>query len=638
MTAATATRVGVEPAPVSGHRPPPLGGEHVAAREAPATQSPHVDPHAPVVGRDLAHVPARDLAPALAARVLRGLPAAGRPLDASARSAMERRLGHDLGGVRVHADAHAAATVDRFRARALTVGTNILFAAGQLRPSTPEGERLLAHELVHTAQQRAAGRVSVQLDAIADVEKLLSYGLLDWAITDAEAMEALAILEAIPDADLPKELARLSQKAVDRLLDNVPDAAKTGPGYTRIVQALGTARTIPYATEQLSYGLFDLAITDAEVTRVFNTFTNLPEAEREGFLAQLNAAGRLSRLVSNANSGHHRLYLQPWIKTLPRGRVTEQQRQLLRVIVSESDDVTTLDLAAEVRFDVTVGPTTIPDRPPVPWEAKYLRETYLTLDLLPEAHVARNAWLLKLGQFKLPAPPGEQVVAGSYQSRVRELGINVEPSDDLRGTIRHETGHAVDAQLGWKSGPEPAKPERGGWKSYQVDWQLCATDMIQDAAAGLSQLTGPQQGFVAKELAKAMGNLTATGLKDAVKGLAWFPTLAADKREAALADPSFTAIEVGLSKPWKTRADGGEHLGPHVYQNSYRLEWVRYQHQARARMVSSYQFRSPGEWFAEAYDHYYAPDSRGKGKKLEDKDPDTKKYFDDVVDKLAASR
>jgi len=190
--------------------------------------------HAPLAGRELAHGPAAGSASALAtgvlaARILTGLPSSGSPLEAGPRAAMQGGFGRSFGDVRVHADSYAAATADHFGARALTVGTDILFGAGQLRAQTPQGQQLLAHELAHTAEQRAAGGVSIQLDAIADVEKLLSYKLLDWAVTDADAMEALAILEAIPDADLGKQLARLNQKYVNRLLDNLPDAAKTGP-------------------------------------------------------------------------------------------------------------------------------------------------------------------------------------------------------------------------------------------------------------------------------------------------------------------------------------------------------------------------------------------------------------------------
>jgi hypothetical protein len=73
----------------------------------------------------------------------------GIPLAAPDRSAMEARLGHDLSRVRIHAGPRAAAFADLVHARAATVGNDVFFAAGEYRPQTPAGQRLLAHELAH---------------------------------------------------------------------------------------------------------------------------------------------------------------------------------------------------------------------------------------------------------------------------------------------------------------------------------------------------------------------------------------------------------------------------------------------------------------------------------------------------------
>ncbi|HST62320.1 MAG TPA: DUF4157 domain-containing protein [Longimicrobium sp.] len=81
----------------------------------------------------------------------------GQPLAPSARAFMEPRLGHDFGRVRVHADGRAADAARAVGARAFTVGHDIVFGAGEYTPGSPEGRRLLAHELVHVVQQSAPG-------------------------------------------------------------------------------------------------------------------------------------------------------------------------------------------------------------------------------------------------------------------------------------------------------------------------------------------------------------------------------------------------------------------------------------------------------------------------------------------------
>lgn len=77
----------------------------------------------------------------------------GSPLPETVRTHFEPRLGRDFSGVRVHADESAAALSRELGAAAFTVGADVFFANGRYAPETREGQRLLAHELVHTAQQ-----------------------------------------------------------------------------------------------------------------------------------------------------------------------------------------------------------------------------------------------------------------------------------------------------------------------------------------------------------------------------------------------------------------------------------------------------------------------------------------------------
>ncbi|MDX1546666.1 MAG: DUF4157 domain-containing protein [Rhodothermales bacterium] len=81
----------------------------------------------------------------------------GRRLDAASQRFMEARLGAGFGDVRIHTDARAAASARAVAARAYTVGRDVVFGAGEYRPQTPDGQRLLAHELVHVVQQTGGG-------------------------------------------------------------------------------------------------------------------------------------------------------------------------------------------------------------------------------------------------------------------------------------------------------------------------------------------------------------------------------------------------------------------------------------------------------------------------------------------------
>lgn len=82
----------------------------------------------------------------------------GRPLDPAARQFFEPRLGTDLAEVRIHDDSRAARSAGAVDADAYVVGNDITF--GEVHTvDPPERDELLAHELVHVAQQRRSGRI-----------------------------------------------------------------------------------------------------------------------------------------------------------------------------------------------------------------------------------------------------------------------------------------------------------------------------------------------------------------------------------------------------------------------------------------------------------------------------------------------
>lgn len=87
----------------------------------------------------------------------------GRELDSETRDFLEPHFGFNLGNVRVHNDRRAAVSARLIAARAYAVGHDIVFGAGQFRPSSSEGRKLLAHELAHVRQDAMSGSRSLRL-------------------------------------------------------------------------------------------------------------------------------------------------------------------------------------------------------------------------------------------------------------------------------------------------------------------------------------------------------------------------------------------------------------------------------------------------------------------------------------------
>jgi hypothetical protein len=87
----------------------------------------------------------------------------GDSLDAGVQKRLSPSLG-DLSDVRVHTDDTARDLNHAVSARAFATGTDVYFADREYKPNTSDGDRLIAHELAHVAQQRGApttGRLTV---------------------------------------------------------------------------------------------------------------------------------------------------------------------------------------------------------------------------------------------------------------------------------------------------------------------------------------------------------------------------------------------------------------------------------------------------------------------------------------------
>jgi hypothetical protein len=189
---------------------------------------------------------------------------AGAPLDPASRAWFEPRFGHDFGHVRIHDGPQADRAAASLRARAFTLGPDVVFAAGEYQPTSRMGRRLIAHELTHVVQNHAresmAGRtpsiepplglaeveahragtraalgltarsVSARNSGVAltpasdQIVPLLSYSWNDWAVTADDERQVLGLLRV--DPDLSATIVDLNTAGMlDELLERIDEPA-----------------------------------------------------------------------------------------------------------------------------------------------------------------------------------------------------------------------------------------------------------------------------------------------------------------------------------------------------------------------------------------------------------------------------
>jgi hypothetical protein len=108
----------------------------------------------------------------------------GRPLDTTLRRSLEKGLSADLSRVRIHDSLASADAAESVGARAYTIGSDIHLGHDVASLDAAARDRLLAHEVIHTAQQ--GGRL-VALDGVMPVSQP----------TDASEGQARALADAL---------------------------------------------------------------------------------------------------------------------------------------------------------------------------------------------------------------------------------------------------------------------------------------------------------------------------------------------------------------------------------------------------------------------------------------------------------
>lgn len=592
--------------------------------------------------------------PAAAESALAELPTSGgSPVDPGIAGKVEHATGQPVGDVRVHTGPASQQAAHAIQARAFTTGQDIHLSAAE----SPGDSRLMAHEIAHTVQQTRGAKLesgispadhpleaeadrvaeavvsggeasitagaggAIMRDAAADIEELLSYGAFDWAITDEEATQALSILAGLSQEELAACMASLGGTYKTRLLDNLPESLKSGETYTRILVALGAGGVQQYVQDLLSYGVFDWAVTQAEATEVLQIVAALPAAEQETLCNALN--GTFQDRLRGFGS-------------------------ILRTTFDATPDTNVFLLCwlTATRFNLTVTATS--DSSGAPWTKAGLRRCWDVLAALPASHVQDNADLSSLTRYRSgsiegwASDDGEAAIGyGNHDlDNTNETGDFTDADDPLRGknlfdaTVRHEIGHRVDEQVG---GPAyEATDAGGGWLTWD-DTSNMAEIVVNASAGAISKWAdAAEKAQIMTALQDIIDAQDPSTMDADLEALPFCVDHATDEDHAKKlaeikGDKAIDAIVKAYDSPWGD-PDGGVHLGDRVYQESYDWpQWVSYKHEARARKFSTYQFRAPGEWFAEAYAAYYQPPGE-KGALMVGRDDATKAWFDANVD------
>ena len=298
----------------------------------------------------------------------------------------------------------------------------------------------------------------------------------------------------------------------------------------------------------------------------------------------------------------------------------------------------------EVRFNLDVGQTLSTTKTGIDWSSAGILRSWTILDTLPAGHVENSGsldhWTRFVGGHAFYSGSRQEAGFG-YNGVEGTTGTDPEgnPLDGVKwfnSSVRHEVGHAVDDQLG--SQTDDVTDARGPrWETHSD--QMALTAMLGAANSCISTWSdAAQKTEIEAALLDCMQNKTPDELRTKYEAMSFWSRLTSGQQNDIWNDViSITVRDCGSEDkaPWNNLSGMGYAIGGRHYQVRYddwSRAWVSYDPTALSQKASRYQFRAPGEWFAEAYACYYQPDTEGNtGTLLNEVDPSTKRWFDTHV-------
>ena len=252
-------------------------------------------------------------------------------------------------------------------------------------------------------------------------------------------------------------------------------------------------------------------------------------------------------------------------------------------------------------------------------EAETLKELYLTLSKAPEfpkSHLKKLTVSLRPANSESEGGvyfggsksaeitcrrPGESFNYGdqlnsrsAFPGGVDEncKAANSDPVNYFDWATLHEVAHAVDAKKGFMNG-KMSGAKFGNWIEYE--------NKVGPLAKIVSDHFG---GSLAADAKKKLDEYTLKRIKAAPKG-GPAPTTPEETKVQQWVD----AVRHTQGLWWDGAQSAALAIGGRVYQEAYGFGggwWNSYALSARSQGIHGYQFRAPGEWFAELYAAYYS--------------------------------
>lgn len=165
--------------------------------------------------------------------------------------------------------------------------------------------------------------------------------------------------------------------------------------------------------------------------------------------------------------------------------------------------------------------------------------------------------------------------------------VNTDEVVYLAFAAAHEVAHGMDDSSGFMA-RNGSQPKYGGWIVYGSSVQPLADIVGADARHADFYKTPEQRRYVLDKLQH----------KPAVA-----PTAApgSDEDKARIAFDKWFELATAANVYRRQGDCDAIKIGDYIYHEAYARSWVGYLAAARKKALTGYQFRAPGEWFAELY-------------------------------------